>query len=548
MGSLLGNYVHLTPSNYLKAGTFRNERNWNTSRQQASDFNPSIFIQQKNKIRSKYSWIEQENQKIKAMEKHYNNERNALYEKFLELGRTSPEMQKLFEKVIINARLGDSINIQQLASLLDFEIATQSINLEEKVLIQQAQKIKSGRGKIFVRNSTVEDRAKIANNRIDAISDQTLKATLEKAYKLVLADFNTAKEGVAGLYAIEQKLGLKNVTNRTAYKHSLPADIANALIAQFDYVTSIAMTTSQLIKLKASFAEVMGALLREQGALGKTIDQALDDLENSLLSRTSTMSNISISIIDTDQKYMKKKYDLQKGGEQFKTIQEVKIHNGKKEKTMYTFKVNFQSFNKADFIFEYNGNPFGVSMKNTDMTKEYFENIDGEKIPTTISLHSGTSLLVFLSAMENNTNNIHNHFLNVFAQPPSAFSRLRQQAADVLLVSLLYTGLSGYGLGKTLGTADIFAIEDKGATNNLQRVRFYSLGQIISYVSNSHERLINSLEFEPDFYTFVLNNKYMHGDNKQQAIKTRLTRVLDHARSIPLALSIRKNILNKLYK
>lgn len=48
MGSLLGNYIHLSAQGYLNAGTYRDESRWNNSRLKKerkveNDFDEDIF-------------------------------------------------------------------------------------------------------------------------------------------------------------------------------------------------------------------------------------------------------------------------------------------------------------------------------------------------------------------------------------------------------------------------------------------------------------------------------------------------------------------------
>ena len=90
--------------------------------------------------------------------------------------------------------------------------------------------------------------------------------------------------------------------------------------------------------------------------------------------------------------------------------------------------------------------------------------------------------------------NIHNHFLKVFAAERSISQDFRKSADDAMVLSLLYSSLSGRGLGKTSGFADLFVVEDKAVNlNGLPRVRFYNITTILNDIPSDITNKIQHL-------------------------------------------------------
>ena len=190
----------------------------------------------------------------------------------------------------------------------------------------------------------------------------------------------------------------------------------------------------------------------------------------------------------------------------------------------------------------------GVSMKNTNMSATtYIDPITKKKKVAAISLHQGTSLYVFLKAMQQEHADIHNHFLNVFAADPNRLSTLRREAADAMVLSLLYSAMSGRGLGKQGGFADILAIEDKSTNlHGYPRVRFYNIHTILLDIAQRIQRGFHPsfyLQFSPNFYTFKLHNEY-----QESGARARITKLLLDARAQKMSMAITKKYLNYLYK
>ena len=154
-------------------------------------------------------------------------------------------------------------------------------------------------------------------------------------------------------------------------------------------------------------------------------------------------------------------------------------------------------------------------MKNTDLSRaedQYFSKEENELKFPDVKIHEGTSLYAFLLSMQKEKliSNIHNHFLNIFAQPPGAFSGMRKDAEDAMLLSLLYSGLTGRGLGKISGFADILAVEDKNANllPHVPRVRFFNITSILDDISSNIQTKKQYLYYSPDFYTLQLRNDH----------------------------------------
>ena len=263
------------------------------------------------------------------------------------------------------------------------------------------------------------------------------------------------------------------------------------------------------------------------------------------LNKTATYFNQTGAVIKLDYDSMKAAFDKQKkgGSNTFKQIIEVKDPSGNYH---FDFNVNFLTQQKADFTLRYGGKTIGVSMKNTDMSKDfYIDKKTGQIEQSVIKLQEGTSLYAFLLGIQKDKiiKNIHNHFLNVFSQEPDKLGDIRKQASNAMILSLLYSSLSGKGLGKIEGFADILAIEDKSEKIGiLPKVRFYNITSILNNIASNIEQNKINLQYSPNFDIFTLKNDW------QVTIKKRITNLLLQARGTQLSMAINKSYLNKIYK
>ena len=74
---------------------------------------------------------------------------------------------------------------------------------------------------------------------------------------------------------------------------------------------------------------------------------------------------------------------------------------------------------------------------------------------------------------------ITNHFLNILAthpRYPSAFQKSRQIAQEALGYYLLWAALTGRGVGKTEGFADVFVVNNNKDKNG---VRVFDINSLI---------------------------------------------------------------------
>ena len=553
MGSLLGNYIHLSAQGYLNAGTYRDESRWNNSRLKKerkveNDFDEDIFNKYINALQKKYqsSLFSLNEQKLKTWENGYNLQRKQNYEALVRMNKEGQLPQNFFELIVSNANLGKDIDEQALIDNLTFDEKTESIDFKIKSLASQAIKITTSKASNYTQFRLVDDRFKKTEERIKEIQDVKVKEGIEKECQELKKIYEAYKDKQITLGELEEKLGLEK-SGSTKHKNSLPPGVANYIIDKLNSITTVAIGANILVKLQASFAEIMGSILSQQQILETlSMDAIVETLSSAAgLNKTATYFNQAGAVIKLDYDSMKTAFDKQKkgGSNTFKQIIEVKDPGGNYH---FDFNVNFLTQQKADFTLRYGGKTIGVSMKNTDMSKDFYIDKKTNQIEqSVIKLQEGTSLYAFLLGIQKDKiiKNIHNHFLNVFSQEPNKLGDIRKQASNAMILSLLYSSLSGKGLGKIEGFADILAIEDKNEKIGiLPKVRFYNITSILNNIASNIEQNKINLQYSPNFDIFTLKNDW------QVTVKKRITNLLLQARGTQLSMAINKSYLNKIYK
>lgn len=557
--SALGNYVHYTWSGYTAAGTYHDESHWKGAKKQSnqtiSDYSEDgkPFLQFQNYI-SKKAQFKKYN--IAELEKAYNTQRLEQFKAFQELSQQKPEsFLQLMKIVVETADIG--MNPSELAPLLVLDKSNQSIAPKYKEALGESKEVKKirqlakGTDKSFSYLNTVWNACKIARTIVDHSPSKSVLDS--KLYKLEVWIQNTEKR-LAALNKEENKINKfgygyvksqsKGAKEAGKLRATLPRKAARAVLSRIIDIASAADFSSRLKALQGAFTEVMGASLRPM--VRRLAVEEIGDIFGSSKSRPGTSNQAGVDIY-FDQIEMNKLLEEERKknkAEQFQIFTEDKAGRA-------TFKVDYETKNKKDFVLEWEGTEMGVSAKsyNLDVT-EIYDSASRKKIPSYIGLQSGTSLLIYLLNFEQNQSRLGTHFLNIFAyhgdpntkekvSEGTEYTKLKQIAEDSLMIAMLYNGLTGDLSGKTSDTfADILMIEDKSKSlaPGVYRVKFYNVSTIVSNVLNNIETYRNKIHVSPNLNTLRLNNPWSDSPKK------RITQLLLDARTKKFTVGI--NIKN----
>lgn len=568
MGSLLGNYVHLSAIGYQNAGTYRDESHWEhnvKNRTMANDFDPNIFNKYINALQKKYkqTTLTLNQQALLKLETDYNKKRKDKFQMLKQLKQNWPQLLDQFWHLIIdNANLGKNINAQDIIPFLLLDDNTESGNIDSKLkaFLQssrgQVKRLQKTNAQNYMLIATIDDRFKKVDSIITTLIQQEKQANpagngmgpIESEYDDLSNTWQQYKSKQMNLNSLEQKYNLMQTTNAIP-SHAVSIVVGEYFIDRLNALANLSFNLNDITKIMASFAEIMGSIIREEELVPTlAFNQVISMIRSTGLPGLKTTAprfNQNKSVIALDMDVMEEGFDLQpKGGNnRFKKI--IKLEDGS-----FAFNVDFPTQQKADFYIDIQNKAVGVSMKNTDLSKaeeQYYSQEERALKYPDIKIHEGTSLYVFLLSIqkENLISNIHNHFLNIFAQPPARFGFMRREAADAMLLSLLYSGLTGRGLGKNNsvgGFADILTIEDKSSqlAPGIPRVKFFNITSILDDISSNIQANKQYLYYSPDFYTLLLRNE------EQDTAQKRITKLLLETRNIPLSIKLQTRYLKNL--
>ena len=137
-----------------------------------------------------------------------------------------------------------------------------------------------------------------------------------------------------------------------------------------------------------------------------------------------------------------------------------------------------------------------------------------------------------------------NHFLNIFAShknPTSDFKACRKIADDAFALQLLWAGLSGQGVGKTEGFADIFVVNNNKDPNN--GVKMWDIGSLIDSIVKKGN-LQTDLIATPPISSIILDNIYSTTEkSREKNIQRRLAKLILSAHAQKIEASINKRVL-----
>lgn len=554
---MLGNYVHYTWANYEKAGTYHDQSNWKNSAdiEQRSNYDEegpfNIFIAS---IGRRAQNVQKYN--VKELENQYNRLRMDQFDAFKRLQKTNPvQFLALLEKVVVNANLGRG-DPKLLAQVLTLDDDIQNVTTAQiEALgehptvrkIKQLAKAVEGTEKSYL--ETVWQRCKDTRALVDTSPE---KAILEPQLEKIEARIQRLESAISKNKQKFKKFSyIKDKNSLKEYKTIIPRELARSMISELLAIAQAADISNILNKLQGSFTEIMGTSLRPM-----VRRLAIDSIQSTAMGLNKSRPDIKAKPglnIYLDQVVMEKEFEnwakkTRSSAEQFQLYA--------KDGNKITFKTDYETQDKKDFVLEWQGKEVAVSAKAYDLSVvDFYDRKSKERIPNFIHLQDGTSLLMLLLNIEQNGYSpLGTHFLNIFAkhgkeqggpivQEEGDYSRVRKVAQDALLVGILYNALTGGLSGKMSNTfADILMIEDKSKAleKNVFKVRFYNIATIIGHIINNIETAKDDVYITPSLATLRLNNDWSN-DNA----KTRITKLLLDARQKKFSVGLTITSLSK---
>lgn len=339
-------------------------------------------------------------------------------------------------------------------------------------------------------------------------------------------------------------------------KNAFSREVGDEILKWIRELTSVADGVFKLAKLQASFAEIMGVLIKDDIATATkaAIVEKLAEIPGAALT-SSHLKADSLDIYFPQDFYSSYIEQDKKKAEQFKTLMQIQAPDGS---WLWTFKTDHKTKQKMDFILEFEGKEIGINLKTYDMNQE-FRVQNGAKVPTTIALHSGTDFNKIRKALDAQGAQFGSHLINVLSNK-EADSSILEKAKQSLQITLLYQAITGAGFGKNDKLAEIFVIEDKSKKlkSGINRVRFYNIYSIINSLFDDIYNNLNTGPIEIEPTPEELMNKLRNANTivdpeadgpkqRGKAIQRRLFNIVEASRQEKMTIFIQKNYLNSIY-
>lgn len=190
----------------------------------------------------------------------------------------------------------------------------------------------------------------------------------------------------------------------------------------------------------------------------------------------------------------------------------------------YKYKTQYNSEQKMDVEFIYN---IHESSKRANLTIKNYNLYSSRAL----GLVASSPLSTFLFNMGDV--DVTNHFLNILATHPtypSLFKQCKTIAMEALGYYLLWAAMTGQGVGKTSGFADVFVVNNNKSPTG---VKVWDIGMLINKIINGHSDYII---ISPEKIKLV--NTFVKGDNTGASIQTRLTQLIISAHSQKISVSL----------
>lgn len=538
-GGALGSYVHLYWKNYDTYGTH------SSSSQTQTENNEQAFRNYLSAVENRISSMPNIYDKLQTASKQFTQGRENI---IAAMKQNDALKQTMMEAVVRNADLGANVDISAIARMIQFDIETGSITLpeqrlkEELATFQDYRKINLASGAHYTRLSTLKAYLKSLATLLNRLSQMGAPsaALLQADYQALSSIYDQLDKGTDLLAIAKSLLGEKHgLTNNDFTKKTVPVAIGKILTERMRQLEQTALAADYLAKLRGSFEEVIGTF--SSTPVEALAQEAIKDTLTQGMKKSTMQLNAGAQLsLSLDALTFGKNTTINN--------KNIYVQDQVGDQIRVTYKVDYLTKDKIDFNINIEGRDIGVSAKAVQLQADYFTK-QGKQIPASLSLQTGTSLYMYLMAIQRMQQGMGNHFLNVLSTHAdgNAPNTMRQQANYALLLTMLYSALTGDITKPHNQIAEILYIYDtsKKLSDGTPRVHFISIKDLLINISKQSQLLQEAVSISPDISSILLQNREEPLNNKtmSQAIAARITRVLEQSRNHKMSIGIKHSAL-----
>lgn len=533
----IGDYIHYHPNLYLERGN--------------NDFDTKINT----KELALYSFADQRRsikQRMKSINQDYDLQDIENQLNYFFGGSITKERAEIMEKVA--QIIMDEFSIAEKDFNKRMGQITKSGTQQTNNLIQDVNKkfyeLKEGQkqnksaillDKIEESNTyiqTIYGRVELIDAALKTVTDEKEKKRLEEKINVLhklLYDLFGSKQDIYDTYGTKSRNHLiqynylKNHTSTIkGYEEYNVITLINSLLED-----NVLLPVTQAAKAQGTFFEYMiaVALAQTENGMYKSIDEALENVTSKQNGGNKKKMILEKKFLDNDD-IVWETFSNSFGSGYEKGIDYVQS--------------TVASENKIDVEITYKDRTLPISAKSYALAAK-----------RNISLVSGTNLLYMLQE-ENNT--YVNHYLNVInanalhSNYASGFRELREQGYLATAYTVLYKAFTG-DVGDR-ARAEIFVINDVTGDQNGNRVKVYSIGQLLEKILNNAETVngyssitannesLSNLSIENKWVGRIENTNGHFGKPSKDNAKIRIGNYLANVAHVKLHASLKQNVFN----
>lgn len=512
--SAIGYYVHYYASNYLTYGVQPKRKTGGHPVNQGTWLNLSKQLRSYIPVGPTHTQIE-----LEKLSKEYNDLRDIIR------ASTNEDTQKIREKITQLVSKYSHISQDQLN--IDWDTGNVELSLPDLNNImtstqsQAKSRLSRMAGKIATYANTVQSHITAAQKIVDTIKNTTVKAQLQSVVTTAQTSLQAAIE--TGLAGVPDDIKKHISTN----KQPILKKTAEQIISSLSIVKA-AIKSSNLSVATGVLEELTGTVVKLMagGCANDTIVKILEDhYKNFGGGKQTTGTYMSHNLVSVGD-YVR--YAMRNGG--------LYVRDAMGNK--YSYLTLYKSAQKADVVLEYN---IDANTKKTAALSIKNYNLSNRQ---PLGLVANSPLSTFLFNMDN-VDTI-NHFLNIFAAHPdgntTTFLRCQEVAYEGFAYYLLYTAMTGKGVGKLAGFADVLVVNDKSKPDG---VKMYDINTLVNKVMQKN--LLHYVQISPA--KLLLDNTFVPitdtlKSRQSTAIATRLVNLVNAAHAQKISVSLNPQVLN----
>lgn len=502
----IGNYIHYNYKNYLKYGLSKKDENERITESSVME----LFQKQRKNMLNQVKEREEEKRiNTKELEKQLNYYYKAQQQQ--DYGNISEEDLKDMHKAV-ELYLGKKLE----GIKIDYD--TLSTSSKTKNFNQDILQLKGAYEK-----SLEEELKSYSKNSLNSNGQQINKKTIERRMNTLLKlreelekDKNTSDVLIKKMKALEQEwkyiqelLNSHKVMSKNRILLRKENSRANNFIHDLDECISSFLKGTSTMHGEYAEAIISATNYVLNANAKKGVDNILSHLSKNVIGDKTSKKGLKSDFFDSE----------------FVDLQQIAIDSKKQFTDKYdnVWTVNATQ-DKVDVIVDIEGISIPTSVKNYDMSNQFF---------TDIHLLSGRSIIKLVQEYEIFTN----HYLNIMAQHPDeeASNQLRFEAQQTMKATVLSKALIGGIINETgvSNKADLFIIND----NSTGQFKVYLMSSILNTVFNNFSLLKTG-----DLDNFVaFDNAYVNS-----SAKARITNLISQLHRMELKVSIDKQVFKMI--